>query len=178
MAFDSRDPLSSNPASDGFGALQALRILGVLIIAASASLSYFVVTEVLTLLNDQSRVIALAEKVEAQSNVNQFMQEMVAKTQAEALARAQGRQAPAAPITAEQLRATPTLKAAYFAAWGILVLLLGLLARISFWGLNAGVRLALHGHTDSKRIEAMLRTALAEKASVVVTSRPHESSSS
>lgn len=181
MSF--QDPPSMS-AESGFRSLQVVRFVGVGVLLASVWLASIVVMEAFALFDNQTRVIELSKKIQEHSGINSVAEQMLSNAQQHALATAmQMSQAAARPANGPPTNGPPAkgssvrapqvsqlqiplppirgMNAAYFAAWGIVLLLLGLLGKMSCWGIASGGKLALHGHTESRELKDMLQKVLA-----------------
>jgi hypothetical protein len=147
-----------------------IRFLGIAIIAGGLFSAVQVVEKAWSLLDKPDSITALAEEIESQAHLNAFVNQLSvvvdfmnkAKAALPQLQPPQGQApAPAAEPQSAAVVAAP-INASFFAAWIIVVVLLGLIAKISLWAVTSGVQLATYGGDSERQLKMVLRELLQE----------------
>lgn len=161
-----------------FSLTSFIRIVGLAVLLGGAVIAFQVVQAAWELFENQSRVVLLSQQVEEATNINRIANEFVdiAKlikfVNPSALQNASedipadisgssqiANSKSSPPDTNQDLR----LNLTYFVAWIIVFLLLGLIARVAYWFISAGGRVALYGSDQGHQLTKALKHVLLEK---------------
>lgn len=149
-----------------------VRWLGVAVLCLGLYGAVRVALRAWSLLDDPSEVGVFAEKIEKQGHLNAFVAHF--DSLLEAINHERELRGEIAPGSSSQQRKTignsngaersesETMNAAYFAAWGIIVLILALVAKISVWLIGVGGKLALGWNNSERRLKRIIEELVRE----------------
>jgi hypothetical protein len=171
LTMESYDSSAATTFSPGVLFAAVIRLVGLGVMLIGLIGAFYVASRAWNLLENPERIAKYSEEVEKQSHLNAFIGRMNSVfdfiEQAESALPAaepekdnkktQDPSRPASPT----LEST-TLNASYFAAWGIVILLLALIARICFWAIREGGTLALYSVDSERQLRIVMRELVNE----------------
>jgi hypothetical protein len=168
------DEIPSSESTTGSGmTVGAIRLIGLGVLLAGLYSAAQVGVKAWELLENTDQVTRLSESIEKQSHLNAFVGEMQglmnlikkSRDSAQLLSDVGHPSAPIPSSTATQNQVAgnpPLFNASYFSAWGIVLVLLALIAKISLWAVREGGKLALYSVNSDKQLKGILRELIAE----------------
>ncbi|NUM37384.1 MAG: hypothetical protein HUU50_22815 [Candidatus Brocadiae bacterium] len=153
-----------NAGSGSVDVVSALvRFLGLAILLFGLWIGYQVVSEAWQLYHSPEKIQKYSEKVESGSKINEFG-ESVCKLVHETMSETVKKMPQMADQKAEQKELTPLkpFTVSYFAAWGIVVLLLLVVGKLACWIISTGGKLAMYSGNTEKVAKAMIKQILLE----------------
>ncbi len=142
-----------------------IRCLGVLVLIFGLWAAYRVMQEAWYLYDNPKHVTTLAQTIATDSEIDQFSNSL-AKMMDEAYANTMSN-LPTQPGK-EPIKPTAKIvpvKFSYFVSWGIIIILLFLLAKIGYWAIVAGGKLAMHNEDQKEFIAEIIAKIIAIKGS-------------
>ena len=155
-----------------FDAALIIRFIGLAVMLSGLITAYQVVSKAWLLLEHPENLNSFAEQIEKASHMNSFVGKIDLLLQD---LTSHGKRSlpivmdsnhgtsprfvqPSASESGEQ----KAMNASYFAAWGLVLLLLGLIARVSFWAISEGGKLALYTSYQDRQTEKFLKSLVQE----------------
>lgn len=163
--------------TSGFNFNIITRIVGIGLVFLGISIAYKVVTTAWDLFDDSSRIILpLSQEIEVNTAVNQFIGSVTSSSnkffrshtnhnsqlaQQDNTLSLSGSVDATTPVEQLAISTTKSLNLAYFIAWGIVLILLGLISKIAVSLIAVGGNLA-SDHFQRKQITSLVKTLAAE----------------
>ncbi len=152
-----------NVHAEGIGIFTSfVRIVGIGVLIFGLWIGYQVVSESWQLYRSPEKIEKYAEKVEQGSKMDKFG-ESLCKMSHEMMTETVKRM-PQMQDSKQEKELTPLVpfRLSYFAAWGIIVLLLLVIGKIACWIIFTGGKLALYSGNTEKLAQAMVRQIMLE----------------
>ena len=167
------DAVATESETRGGMTVGAIRLIGLGVLLAGLYSAAQVGIKAWELLENTDQVTRLSESIEKQSHLNTFVGEMrglmdlIKKTRESGQLLSDVGQGTTpktyGSATPNQVSNDPPLfNASYFSAWGIVLVLLALIAKISLWAVREGGKLALYSVNSDQQLKGILRELITE----------------
>ncbi len=151
-----------------------VRLLGIGILLIGIYTAFQVATKLKNLLEHPDTIVPFATEIESRAHLNSFLGQInVLVSFMEKVNRSLPNEAgvqentlPTQRTNQAQPPAEP-FNGSYFAAWSIVLILLALIARISFWAIREGGKLALTQVNNERQLKLIIQELLSESRSNV-----------